>query len=81
MIDRETYFNLKLEIKYLSYNNVIKLCENMNLNTEEKTLLLNFYENKTRVSTCMEMGISEDVYTNNMKKLFTKIYNYKNTLD
>lgn len=81
MIDKETYLNLKREIKYLSYNNIIKLCEDMNLNTEEKMLLLNFYENKTRISTCMEMGMSEDTYTNHMKVLFTKINNYKNTLN
>ena len=81
MIDKETYLNLKKEIKCLSYNNVLNLCKDMNLDTEEKQLLLDFYNKKTMVQVCMEHGMSYNTYTNHMKVLFSKIYNYKNTLN
>ncbi len=81
MIERNDYFNLKREIKNMSYNNVLKLCENMMLNTEEKKLLVYFYDGKTKVQTCMDFHIGSTTYTTRMKQLFTKIYNYKNTLD
>lgn len=80
MIDKNTYLNLKREIKCLCRKNVLELCDNMNLNQEERNLLLNFYDNKSRVQGSMEVGMSLDTYTTHMKLLFTKIYNYKNTL-
>lgn len=80
MIERNEYFNLKREIKTLSYNNILKLYEEMQLDDEERKLLDNFYRNKSRVQTCMEIGMSFDTYTKHMKLLFTKINNYKNTL-
>ena len=81
MIDKNTYLSLKREIKHLCRKNIIELCDNMELNQEERQLLINFYDNKSRIQTCMEMGMSQDTYTTHMKLLFTKIYNYKNTLD
>ena len=81
MIDKNTYLNLKTEIKHLCRKNIIELCDNMELNQEERQLLINFYDNKSRIQTCMEMGMSQDTYTTHMKLLFTKIHNYKNTLD
>lgn len=80
MIERNEYFNLKKEIRILSYNNILKLCEEMGLDEEERILLINFYRNKSRVQTCMEIGMSFDTYTKHMKLLFSKINNYKNTL-
>lgn len=80
MIDKNTYLNLKREIRYLSYNNLIELCDSMKLDKEERQLLLDFYKKKKAIHTCMEINISPNTYTNHMKILFTKIYNYKNTL-
>lgn len=80
MIDKNTYLNLKREIRCLSYNNILELCDNMKLDKEERQLLLDFYKKKKAIQTCMEICISPNTYTNHMKILFTKIYNYKNTL-
>lgn len=81
MIDKNTYLNLKKEIRCLSYNNVLELCDNMQLDKYEKQLLIDFYKKKKAIQTCMENGISINTYTNHMKIIFTKIYNYKNTLN
>ena len=80
MIDKQTYLNLKKEIRCLSYNSILKICEDMKLNKEEKQLLLDFYKGKTLVQVCMEQCMSYNTYTNHMKILFAKIYDYKNTL-
>lgn len=80
MIDKNTYLNLKKEIKCLSYNNILKLCKDLKLNEEEKKLLLYFYEGKSRTQTCMDLCIGTTYYTEHMKILFSKIHNYKNTL-
>ena len=81
MIDKNTYLNLKREIRYLSYNNILELCDNMKLDKEERQLLIDYYKKKKAIQTCMETNISPNTYTNHMKILFTKIYNYKNTLE
>ncbi len=80
MIDRQTYFNLKREIKLFSYNNIVRLCDEMNLEQNERDLLLDFYKDKTQTQVCMERGMCPTTYSKRMKMLFTKIYNYKNTL-
>lgn len=79
MIDKQTYLSLKREIKCLCRVNVLKLCDDMQLNTEERELLLSFYDGKTRTRVCYDMSISEVYYKTHMKMLFSKIYNYKNT--
>lgn len=80
MIDKKTYLDLKKEIKCLCRANVIKLCDDMELNTEEKTLLMYFYDGKTRTRTCYDMCISTTYYRDHMRTLFSKINDYKNTL-
>ena len=80
MIDKNTYINLKHEIKAMSRNNVLKLCDDMILNNEERQLLINFYDNKMVIHTCMELNIGTMTYNRHIKKLFAKINNYKNTL-
>lgn len=79
MIDKKTYLQLKREIKCLCRANVIKLADDMQLNTEEKELLLAFYDGKTRTRVCYDMSISTTYYREHMKLLFSKIHDYKNT--
>lgn len=79
MIDKNTYLQLKREIKYLCRANVIKLADDMELNTEDKELLLAFYDGKSRTRVCYDMSISTTYYREHMKTLFSKIYDYKNT--
>ena len=80
MIDKETYFNLKSEIRLTPYTSIIKLCEEMNLDDEEQRLLLDFYKGKKVIQICMESAMCPNTFTYRLKKLLTKIYNYKNTL-
>ena len=80
MIDKETYLNLKKEIKSICRQNVIKLCDDMELTKEERTLLMRFYDDDSRLSTCMKLSISEFYYTRHLKMIFNKINDYKNTL-
>jgi len=79
MIDKRTYLNLKKEIKNLCRQNVIKLCDDMQLNTDEKELLMSFYDDDSRTSTCMKLSIGEMYYKTHLKQIFNKIYDYKNT--
>lgn len=81
MIDKNTYLNLKREIKHLCRKNVIALCDDMGLNEKERELLLCFYDDKTIVQTCMELGISSMYYNRHLKLIFSKINDYKNTLN
>lgn len=80
MIDKQTYLQLKREIKCLCRANINKLCDDMEPNTEEREFLISFYEGKTRTRVCYDMSISTTYYREHMKMLFSKIYDYKNTL-
>ena len=79
MLNKKEYLNLKKEIKCLCRKNVIKLCDEMNLNKEERILLLSFYDGKSRIETSLDLHVSIEYYTEHMKVLFNKIYDYKNT--
>ena len=81
MIGKKEYLQLKREIKCLCRANVVKLCNDMELNTEDKELLLAFYDGKTRTRVCYDMSISTTYYGDHMKLLFSKIYDYKNTFN
>lgn len=81
MLNGKTYLDLKREIKCLCRKNVIALCDNMELNDYERDLLMHFYDGKSKVSTCMDLCIGSNTYYNHMKKLFSKINDYKNTLN
>ncbi len=80
MLNKREYLNLKKEIKCLCRKNVLKLCEDMELNEEEKEILLYFYDGKSRARTCIDLCISSTYYSEHMKILFNKIHDYKNTL-
>lgn len=79
MIDKKEYLALKREIRCLCRANVIKLCDDMQLNTEERDLLISFYEGKLRTRVCYDMAISRTYYADHMKLLFSKIKDYKST--
>lgn len=80
MIDKSTYHVLKRQIRCFCRNNVEELCKNMELTEYEINLIMKYYDKVSRVQTCMDLGISTTTYSNDMKILFSKIYNYKNTL-
>lgn len=80
MMDKKTYHDLKRNIKSMCRKNVLKLCDDMELNDEERNFLMYFYDGKTRVEVCMSLSISITYYRTRMKNIFEKIYDYKNTL-
>jgi len=80
MIDKNTYLQLKKEIRCYPCNHVLDLCDSMKLNEYEKQLLMNFYNKEKVVHTCMDMGMTSMTYTKHLKEILTKFYNYKNTL-
>lgn len=79
MIDKSTYHVLKRQIRCFCRNNVEELCKNMELTEYEINLIMKYYDKVSIVQTCMDLGISTTTYSNDMKILFSKIYNYKNT--
>lgn len=81
MLDKREYLNLKKEIKCLCRKNVIDLCDKMELNQEERDMLMYFYDGKTRARTCIDLCISSTYYSEHMKILFNKINDYKNTFE
>ena len=79
MIDKKLYIQLKKEVRCLCRKNLLKMCEDMELNNFEKDLLLDFYDNKTVVEICMKHNINKNSYIRYIKNIFNKIYDYKNT--
>lgn len=79
MINKEDYIRLKRDIRCMCYTNIVKLCDNMNLNNEERTLLLKYYNGDTRTKICYDMNISAKYYTTHIKVLFSKINDYLKT--
>lgn len=79
MISKSLYLQLKKDIKCLCRKNVIKLCDDMELNETERLMLLDCYDGMSVTHTSMSLHISEKTYNKYMKILFSKINDYKNT--
>lgn len=76
MINKSDYHKLKKYLRLMSRPQVRDLIKKMELSDEESKLFLSWYDGDTVVKTCMENYISEDTYTNHLKKIFSKVYNY-----
>lgn len=81
MLEKSTYHSTKRQVKCLCRKHLLSLCDDMELNDYERNLLIDFYDDKSRIQTCFDLCISEATYTKDMKILFTKICDYKNTLN
>lgn len=79
MIDKKLYLQLKRDIRCLCRPNLLKLCDDMDLNETERKLLVDFYDNQTVTYTTFDLHISATTYHKYMKELFCKINDYKNT--
>lgn len=79
MLNKESYLDLKRQLKCICRKDVEDLAKEMKLNDYDKQLLLDISSCKTRMQTCLEMNISESKYRLDAHNLLTKIYNYKNT--
>lgn len=78
-MNKENYHKIKRQIKCLCKSNFLNLCNEVGLNDYEKDLLLSYYNGKTQVQTCIDMNISLNTYTNHLRIIINKIYDYKNT--
>lgn len=80
MLDKNEYLQMKRDIKCLCRKNLIKLCDDMELNELERTMLIDFYDSQMIQYTCIKLCITAPTYNKYMKTLFCKIKDYKNTL-
>ncbi len=80
MISKDVYLDTKRWVKCLCRTNLKQLCEDMELTEYEKKLIIGYHNGDTVVSQCMNLNISKGKYTNDLKLICTKIYNYKSTL-
>lgn len=80
MLDKKEYLQMKRDIKCLCRKNLIKLCDDMELNETERTMLIDFYDGQMIQYTCMNLCITAPTYNKYMRTLFCKIKDYKNTL-
>jgi len=76
MISKSDYHKLKRYLKVQSKVQILHLKDELQLNDEESKLLLSWYDGDSVVKTCMNNYMSSDTYTNHLKKIFSKIYNY-----
>ena len=80
MLEKKEYLPMKRDIKCLCRKNLIKLCDDMELNETERTMLIDFYDGQMIQYTCMNLCITAPTYNKYMRTLFCKIKDYKNTL-
>ena len=59
--------------KNLNKNKVISLCDESGLDELETTIVLSLQKGKSRVSTCIEYGMSTQMYTNTLKRAISKL--------
>ena len=79
MINKKLYLQLKRDIKCLCRPNLLKLVDEVGLNDFERSLLIELYEDKTSIDVCIRYNLNKNTYTDCMKKILSKIYDYKNT--
>lgn len=79
MLDKKTYLSMKRYIKCMCRSHVKTLCENMELDDFEKSLVMRFYDGEKVEKTCIDLGISQPTYTVCLKTVMSKINDYKNT--
>lgn len=79
MINKKLYLQLKRDIKCLCRPNLLKLADEVGLNDFKKSLLIELYEDKTSIDVCIRYNLNKNTYTDCMKKILSKIYDYKNT--
>lgn len=76
MIDKKDYHKLKKYIRTLCRLQVRQLCIDAELNDFETKLFLASYDNQSVVKTCMNLFISNSSYTNYIKIVYSKVFNY-----
>lgn len=73
MINKSRYLQIKKFIRYMNKNKVISLCNESGLDELETTIILSLQKGKSRVSTCIEYGMSTQMYTNTLKRAISKL--------
>lgn len=73
MISKDRYLQIKKSIRYMNKNKVISLCSESGLDELETNIVLSLQNGKSRVSTCIEYGMSTQMYTNTLKRAISKL--------
>lgn len=71
------YTDLKRELKTWSKPQIKKLCDDMEMCDTNRDLLLAWYNGESVIKISMENYFTPKTYHDHMKKLFTRIYNYR----
>lgn len=76
MLTKGQYHDLKKELKSRCRPNIVTLCEELELDEYESSLLMAFYSGMSRVETGFKLNIRESKYTKDLKIVLNKIADY-----
>lgn len=81
-MSKEEYMKYKNYIKTLSKPSINELCDNVGIAEDDREILYQVGANRTKTYTCMQLGYSEWVYKETLRRLFIRIDDYlKRTSD
>lgn len=73
MIDKNRYMQIKKSIKYMNKMQLLEICDKSGLNELEIQLVLSLQHGTSRISACMDYGMSVQMYTNTLKRAISKL--------
>ena len=76
MLSKEQYHELKRELKSRCKPSIVSLCEELELNDYESTILMCFYNGMSRVEVTFKLHICESKYTHDLKLVLNKVSDY-----
>ena len=76
MLSKEQYHELKRELKSRCKPSIVSLCEELDLDDYESSLLMAFYNGMSRVEARFKLNICESKYTHDLKIVLNKIAEY-----
>ena len=76
MLSKEQYHELKRDIKARCKPSIVSLCEELELNDYESTILMCFYNGMSRVEVTFKLHICESKYTHDLKFVLNKVADY-----
>lgn len=76
MLVKNEYHELKHELKNLCKPSIVSLCNDLDFDDYEKSLLMSFYNGMSRIEAGFKLHICESKYTKDLKTVFSKISDY-----
>lgn len=75
-INKEDYHKIKRYIRSLCIDNVCDLATHVGLSEYETSLLQHINRNDTRTFISLKLNVSESKVSKDLRKVFTKVYDY-----